>query len=101
MVDMAMTKVTLTLDQATVTRLEQAASCLALTKSQVVREAIVEFSERIGRPSERERLNLLRTFDEVVPRIPERDVRQVDQELKAIRLARRSGGRRTLTNRKP
>ena len=96
-----MSKVTLTLDQATVTRLEQAASSLALPKSQVVREAIAEFSERIGRLSERERLNLLRTFDEVVPRIPGRDVRQVDQELKAIRLARRSGGRRSLTKRKP
>jgi predicted nucleic acid-binding protein len=80
-IDMPMTKVTLTLDQATVTRLEQAASCLALPKSQVVREAIAEFSERIGRLSERERLNLLRTFDEVVPRIPGRDVGQVDREL--------------------
>ena len=96
-----MSKVTFTLDQATVTRIEQAASSLALPKSQVVREAILELSERIGRLSERERLNMLRTFDEVVPRIPGRDVRQVDRELKAIRLARRSGGRRALTRRKP
>ena len=98
---MATTKVTFTLDDATVTRIEQAASSLALPKSQVVREAVAEFSERIGRLSERERLNLLRTFDELVPRIPERDVRQVDRELKVIRLARRSGGRRTLAKRKP
>ena len=98
---MATTKVTFTLDQATVTRIEQAASTLALPKSQVVREAVAEFSERIGRLSERERLNLLRTFDEMVPRIPERDVRQVDRELKAIRLARRSGGRKALAKRKP
>src|SRR6266849_6974848 len=98
---MATTKVTFTLDQATVTRIEQAASSLALPRSQVVREAVAEFSERIGRLSERERLNLLRTFDELVPRIPKRDVRQVDQELKAIRLARRSGGRRALAKRKP
>jgi hypothetical protein len=98
---MATTKVTFTLDQATLTRLQHAASCLALPKSQVVREAIMDFSERIGRLSERERLNLLRTFDEVVPRIPERDVRQVDQELKAVRLARRSGGRRSAAKRKP
>src|SRR5262249_37578338 len=98
---MGMTKVTLTLDQATVTRLQQAASSLALPKSQVVREAIAEFSERIGRLSEQERLILLRTFDDVVPRIPGRDVSQVDQELKAIRRARRSGGRSALTKRKP
>ena len=98
---MATTKVTFTLDQATVTRIEQAASSLALPKSQVVREAVAEFSERIGRLSERERLNLLRTFDEMVPRIPERDVRQVDRELKAIRLARRSAGRKALAKRKP
>lgn len=62
---------------------------------------MIKVSERIGRLSERERLNLLRTFDEVVPRIPERAARQVDQELKAIRLARRSGGRGALTKRKP
>src|SRR5437867_9441975 len=97
---MATAKVTFTLFLATISRLQQAASCLALPKSQVVREAIAEFSERIGRLSERERLNLLRTFDEVVPRIPGRDVGQVDRELKAIRLARRSGGRRSLTEAK-
>ena len=53
---MATTKVTFTLDRATIARIQQAASSLALPKSQVVREAIAEFSERIGRLSERERL---------------------------------------------
>jgi len=98
---MATAKVTFTLDLATISRLQQAASCLALPKSQVVREAIAEFAERIGRLGEKERLNLLRTFDEMVPRIPERDVRQVDRELKAIRLARRSDGRRVLSKKNP
>src|SRR2546425_5329174 len=98
---MASTKVTFTLDQATIARLQQAAECLALPKSEVVREAVREFSERVGRLSERERLHLLRVFDELVPRIPERDVRQVDQELKAIRRARRLGGRRSLVRKKP
>ena len=98
---MASTKVTFTLDQATIARLQQAAECLALPKSEVVREAVREFSERVGRLSERERLHLLRVFDELVPRIPERDVRQVDQELKAIRRAHRLGGRRSLVRKKP
>jgi hypothetical protein len=92
---MATAKVTFTLDQATVTRLAEAAARLAMPKSQVVREAILEYYDRIGRLSERERLSLLRTFDEVVPRIPARDARAVERELKALRQARRSGGRRS------
>jgi hypothetical protein len=98
---MATSKVTFTLDEATIERLQLAAACLALPKSEVVREAILDFSERIGRLSERERLNLLRTFDELVPRIPKRSDREVQQELKAIRQARRAGGRRSLARRKP
>ena len=94
---MALEKVTFTLDEATVGRIRDAAERLALPKSQVVREAVLEFHGRIGRLSESERLRLLRTFDEMVPRIPTRGVRQVERELKAIRLARRSGGRRTAT----
>ncbi len=98
---MATIKVTFTLDQTTVTRLQEAAARLALPKSEVVREAISEFYERIGRLSERERLSLLRTFDEVVPRIPRRDLRQVERELKAVRRARRLSGRRAGTKRNP
>jgi hypothetical protein len=92
---MAATKVTFTLDDATVARLRDAAERLSLPKSEIVREAILEYYERIGRLSERERSRLLRTFDEVVPRIPPRSARQVDRELRAIRQARRAGGRRS------
>jgi len=91
---MATTKVTFTLDAATLARLQEAAARLAKPKSEVVREAILEFHDRIGLLSERERLALLRAFDEMIPRIPRRDVRQVERELRAIRQARRSGGRR-------
>lgn len=86
---------TFTLDQPTVTRLEEAAERLALPKSGVVREAIHEYFDRMGRLSDRERLKMLRTFDVVVSRIPERDVRGVERELRDIRQARRTGGRRT------
>ena len=97
---MATTKVTFTLDPATVTRLREAAERLALPKSEVVREAILEFYEKIGRLSERERLSMLRVFDELVPRIPSRDVREAERELKALRQARRSGGRRAAGKRR-
>lgn len=92
---MAGVKVTFTVDQATVARLEEAATRLRLPKSAVVREAILDFYERVGRLSERERVKLLRTFDELVPRIPARGVREVERELREIRQARRAGGRRT------
>lgn len=92
---MALAKVTFTLDQATLTRLGEAAERLARPKSQIVREAIHDFHERMGTLNERERLRLLRVFDEVVPRIPERPLAEVHKELEAIRQARRAGGRRS------
>jgi predicted DNA-binding protein len=93
---MASVKVTFTLDQETVNRLQVASERLSLPKSQVIREAVQDYYQRIGRLSERERIQMLRIFDEMVPRIPSRPDRQVDRELKAIRQARRSGGRRTI-----
>lgn len=83
------------MDHTTVARLQDAAERLGLPKSEVVREAIQEFHDRIGKLSERERLRLLAVFDEVVPRIPARSREEVDRELRAIRRARRSGGRRS------
>ena len=90
---MAANKVTFTLDEATVRRIAEAAERLRLPKSQVVREAVEEYHQRMGRMSERERLHLLEMFDTFVPRIPLRSRRAVERELKAIREARRSGGR--------
>lgn len=92
---MATTKVTFTLDQTTINRLQDSSVRLAIPKSQVVREAILDFHERIGRLSERERTKMLRAFDEFVPKIPPRSASDVDQELAEIRNARRTGGRRT------
>jgi Ribbon-helix-helix protein, copG family len=89
------TKVTFTLDDATIQRLRDAAERLAKPQSAVVRESIREFYEHIGRLSERERARLLQAFDELVPKIPRRPAKAVDQELDALRRARRAGGRRT------
>jgi hypothetical protein len=91
---MATTKVTFTLDQATISRLQDAATRMAMPKSEVVRAAIAEYYDRIGRLSESERLRMLRVFDELVPRIPARSPAEVARELESIRRARRTGGRR-------
>src|SRR5262249_11377278 len=79
---------------AGVVLLQDAAARLAIPRSQLVWEAILELHERTGYLSECERLRLLHTFDEVVPRIPRRPARDVDRELRAVRRARRAGGRR-------
>lgn len=84
---------TFTLDRETVGCLRQASERLAKPQSAVVREAIHDFSQRVGRLSERERLRLLRVFDEVVPRIPSRRAAEVRREIEEIRRARRAGGR--------
>jgi len=89
-----MVRVTLSLDEETVVRLRRAAARLSRPQSQIVREAVRDYAERVGRLSEAERLSLLRVFDEVLPAIPSRPARAVDAELKALRVARRAGGRR-------
>lgn len=38
---------------------------------------------------------MLKVFDKLVPRVPSRPQREVEQELREIRRARRSGGRRS------
>lgn len=48
---------------------------------------------REARLSERERLRLLRVFDEVVPLVPPRPVSQVKKEIEEIQRARHAGGR--------
>lgn len=90
---MASIKVTYSLDPDTVSRLERTAERLGVSKSQVVREAVADYSVRVDRLGERERLRLLELFDRVVPAIPERPVEEVEEELEALRRARRHGGR--------
>src|SRR5688572_3213597 len=97
---MATVKVTFTLDEATVARLRQAAQRLARPKSQVVREAIYDYSERIGRLGDHERLRLLRVVDEIAARQASRPLPAVEAELKSIRTARRGGGRRSAVGRR-
>jgi hypothetical protein len=91
---MASVKLTFSLDAETVGRLRTTAERLGLPQSQVVREAVAEYAERVGRLSESERVALLSVFDRLVPSLPGRPARAVDAELRALRAARRQGGRR-------
>jgi hypothetical protein len=93
-------KVTFTLDDMTITRLQQAAERLAKPKSAVVREAIREYHARIGRLSEAERIRMLQLFDDIVPRVPSRPLADVERELAEIRAARRAGSRRNTAGRR-
>jgi hypothetical protein len=90
-----MVKVTFTLDENTVAKLDEASRQLVKPKSEVVREAVQEYHTRMRRLSERERERILRALDELAPLVPNRTQADVDRELKAIRLARHAGGRRT------
>ncbi len=91
---MATTKVTFTFDPATITRLNDAAQRLAKPKSEIVREAIQEYHQNIGRLSESEKQRMLQALDEFGKLPPTRTQAEVDAELKEIRRARRHGGRR-------
>jgi hypothetical protein len=88
------TKVTFTLDDAAISCLQDAAVQLSKPKSEIVREAIHEYYDRMGRLSERERLAMLNAFDTLVPAIPPRSQQETDAEIAAIRASRRAGGRR-------
>ena len=86
-------KVTFTLDDITIRRLEDASERLRKAKSEVVREAIADYHERTGRLSEVERRRMLSVLDRLATSPPTRPSAEVDREIDAIRAARKSGGR--------
>ncbi|HXH37320.1 MAG TPA: ribbon-helix-helix protein, CopG family [Thermoanaerobaculia bacterium] len=87
------TRITFTLDKATIRRLQSASERLGKPKSQVIRDAIAVYHEGIGRLSEAERQQQLYVLRDLVPSIPARPLREVEKEIADIRSARRSGGR--------
>ena len=89
-----MVKVTFTLDDATVEELRRTAARLRKPQSQVVREAVAEYSARTDKLTERERLHLLAVVERIKRMKPSRTQAENDAEIAAIRAARRSGGRR-------
>jgi predicted transcriptional regulator len=92
---MASTKVTFTLDEQTVVRIEQTAARLGIPKSGVVREAVREYAARTDRLTEAERVRRLATWDALLAAPPTRPQEEVNREIEEIRQARRRGGRRT------
>jgi hypothetical protein len=91
---MSMVKVTFTLDERTVSRLRQTAARANKPQSQVIREAVNDYADRVGKLSEAERIRMLAALDAIVNRKPARTAADVDEELGTIRAARRGGGRR-------
>ena len=89
-----MVKVTFTLDGDTIARLRRAASQLGKPQSAIVREAIHDYADRLGRLSAEERRRLLAVVDRVIARPVIRNQNDVDKEIALIRSARRAGGRR-------
>lgn len=90
-----MVKVTFTLDGATVTRLRQSAARLARPQSAVVRDAIRDYADRLGRLNDDERREMLDAFDALVPKIPKRPLAETERQIQEIRRARRRVGRRS------
>jgi hypothetical protein len=86
-------KVTFTLDDITIHRLNTASERLRKPKSEVVRDAIADYHDRAGKLSEVERQRMLRVIRDLAPTIPPRPPGDVEKEIAEIRLARRGGGR--------
>ena len=86
-------KVTFTLDDQTIRRLQNAAERTRKAKSEIVREAIADYHERIGKLSESERLRLIKVMEDIMSRPPTRPQEEVDRELAEIRELRRLPGR--------
>ena len=91
-----MVKVTFTLDDATVAEIRRMSQRLGMAQSQVVREAVAEYGARTDRVSERERLRTLTILEDLRKAPASRAASAVDAELRAVRAARRTGGRRSV-----
>jgi hypothetical protein len=90
-----MVKVTFSLDDATVAELRRTAERLGMAQSQVVREAVADYAARADRVSERERLRALAILENLRRSPVSRPAGAVDAELRSVRAARRTGGRRS------
>ena len=91
-----MVKVTFTLDDATVAEIRRMSQRLGMVQSQLVREAVAEYGARTDRASERERLRTLTILEDLRKAPASRAASAVDAELRAVRAARRTGGRRSV-----
>jgi hypothetical protein len=88
-----MARATFSLDEATIAEIRRTALRLRKPQSHVVRDAVADYAARADRLSERERLHLMNVLDGLRRSSPSRPAGEVDAELKALRSARRGGGR--------
>ena len=72
-------RVTFTLDEPTIRRLQLSSERLNKSKSEVMRDAIADFYEGICRLSETERQRQLRVIRDLVPSIPLRPLEDVEK----------------------
>lgn len=86
-----MVKVTFTLDEDTVRTLRKMAERAKKPQSLVVREAVAHYAAKEDTLTPEERERWLRTFDELVAKIPPRPREEVERELAEIRRSRRTG----------
>ena len=94
-----MARATFSLDEATIAEIRRTAERLRKPQSHVIREAVADYAARTDRLSERERQHLLDVMTGIRAKQPERTARQVDAEIKAVRQARRAGGKSTWRSR--
>lgn len=89
-----MARATFSLDEATIAEIKRTAERLRKPQSHVIREAVADYAARTDRLSERERRHLLGVLEGLRAAKSTRGAGDVDDELKALRQARRTGGRR-------
>lgn len=88
-----MAKVTYTLDDETVRAIRKMADRSRKPQSLVVREAVAYYAARDEQTSPEERKRFLDAVDEIARQRPTRTGAETDRELRAVREARRRGGR--------
>jgi hypothetical protein len=89
-----MSKFTFVFDEATARTLRATAARLRKSQSLVVREAVAEYAAHAGRLTDGERRRMLGTIDALMRRPAFRNGQQVAAEIRAVRAARRQGGRK-------
>lgn len=82
---------TFSLDTLTAARITALSRDLGKSRSEIVREAVSAYAGYADRLSEGERLERVRTFKELVARIPPRSREEVEAELAELRQSRRGG----------
>jgi predicted transcriptional regulator len=89
-----MAKFTFVFDDETARVLRATAMRLGKSQSLVVREAVAEYAAHAGRLTDAERRRMLGTIDALMRRPPSRTRQAVVAEIRAVRRARREGGRK-------